>query len=325
MVQNRIAFVSAIALLGLCRTPVSDAKIPAARFAKAFAGDTERLSFTAVRGVLNTISADGSPAAEAAASSLEALRGLPGVVLMVHGTQYDPSRIGLPNPHSTFSHVVRSHLSSELTGVSFAWFSAPLSFKNQFLSFRRGAPTVYGLAKKSLKEQIAPLSRLIEAFPPQWSAVCHSLGCELIRITLESNPHLPKPRRMLLLSGDLREDALDRLSFAEGLEVFAVRSESDFPLSRSGFRKESKPFWKGEQARRSKWVDFVFSPAELEKGRRFSFDYNNRRRYWDHMATFEFGETWKVYNDFLVHGLPLRTSIPQLRRIQLADAKNNRL
>ena len=33
--------------------------------------------------------------------------------------------------------------------------------------------------------------------------------------------------------------------------------------------------------------------------------YGRRRLFWDHMATFEFEETWPVYNGFLLNGFPL--------------------
>lgn len=312
----------AVTVLAMCKHMAVASEPSAGRFARSFSSDVQRLSFTGDRSILRTIRFDGTRSFAAETKDLKSLRNLRSVVLIVHGTQYDPRRAGLLNPHATFAHVIRSHLDSTLYGVSFGWFSVPFSIKNQLLSFGSLTPTIYGLARKRLDEETIPLSKLIGALPPQWSAICHSLGCELLQLTLETHPALPKPRRILLLSGDLREDAFDHLALAAKISVLAVRSEADFPLARSAFRRESKPFWSGKKLRRSKWVDMVFDPEELGKGRRFSFSYSNRRRFWDHMAAFEFDEPWQVYNDFLTGGLPLRSNIPQLRSVQPATTRN---
>jgi hypothetical protein len=281
---------------------------PEDRFASRLTDEVRRLSFTGHKGALYAVRSDGGRADVAGAAELAHLKALTGAVLLVHGSQYDPSRVGLPNPYSTFAHVVRTHLDSNLTGVSFGWYSAPWSIRNQFAAFFRGSFSVYALARRNLDPQVQPLAALIRALPPEWSAVCHSVGCELIRRALDSDPLLPRPRRVLLLSGDLREALFDRFAATSGIEVLAVRSKSDRPLGRSAFRKESQPFWAGKAQRTSAWTDLMFYPESLEKGGRWSLRYRHRRRFWDHMATFEFDQPWNVYNGFLRNGLPVSAS-----------------
>jgi hypothetical protein len=279
--------------------------LPANRFTRTLTEEVRALSFTGYKGMLHAVHGDGGRGAPIEARDLTHLSALNGVVLLVHGSQYDPGRVGPPNPYSTFAHVVRSHLDPSLTGISFGWNSAPFNLKNQFAAFFRGSLSVYGLAGRNLDGNVPPLTALIRAFPPVWRAVCHSLGCELIQRTLAADPSLPRPKRMLLLSGDLREARLDRLAAADGIEVLAVRSDRDFPLARSAFRKESRAFWAGNAPRIGLWTDLTFHPEALEKGGRWSLRYKHRRRYWDHMATFEFGEPWPTYNRFLVSGPPV--------------------
>jgi hypothetical protein len=110
---------------------------------------------------------------------------------------------------------------------------------------------------------------------------------------------------MLLLSGDLREAHFDRIAAASGIEVLAVRSHRGFPLARSAFRKESRAFWADTAPRSAAWTDMTFYPERLEKGGRWSLRYKHRRRYWDHMATFEFHQPWSTYNRFFVSGPPV--------------------
>jgi hypothetical protein len=282
---------------------------PADRFARTLADDVRALSFSGYRGALHAVRHDGGLGAPAGNADLAHLRQTSGVVLLVHGSQYDPKRVGLPNPYSTFAHVVRSQLDPSLTAVSFGWNSVPFNVKNQFAALFRGRFSVYSMARRNLGEQKAPLIRLIRALPSAWSAVCHSLGCELIHRTLAADPSLPRPRRLLLLSGDLREASFDQLATASGIQVLAVRSHRDFALARSAFRNESAAFWSGRATRSAAWTDLTFHPEQLEKGGRWSLRYKHRRRYWDHMATFEFREPWATYNAFLVNGPPVATEL----------------
>lgn len=299
-------YVALSMALSIGLSPVlADSAPPADRFTKVLTEDVRALSFTSHKQVLHAVRDDGGPAGKVEPADLSRLHTLDRVVLLVHGSQYDPERTGLLNPYSTFAHVVRSHLDPSVTAVSFGWYSAPFSVKNQLIAWFRGSLMVYGLARKSLESQLQPLDALIRALPPTWSAICHSVGCELIRRTLDADSSLPRPRRMLLLSGDLREDLLDQFAATNHVQVLAVRSWRDLPLARSHFRKSSGPYWTGERQRTSQWTDLMFSPDLLEKGGRWSFRYSRRRRFWDHMATFEFAEPWSTYNQFLLSGPPV--------------------
>lgn len=299
------ATITALIAIGCSALATSAGAQPADRFTRTLTEDARAISFAGYRGALHAVRRDGGRDTQVAAADLARLRDLTGAVLLVHGSQYDPGRVGLPNPFSTFAHVVRSHLAPTLTGVSFGWNSVPFNLKNQFAAFFRGRFSVYGLARRNLDGQVAPLSTLIRALPPVWSAVCHSLGCELIQRALVADPSLPRPARMLLLSGDLREGTFDRLAAASGIQVLAVRSHGDRALGGSAFRGESRVYWNGTAMRTAVWTDLAFYPERLEKGGRWSLRYKHRRRYWDHMATFEFAEPWMVYNQFLIAGPPV--------------------
>jgi hypothetical protein len=112
------------------------------------------------------IRGDGARGAPVDATDLAHLRTVAGAVLLVHGSQYDPGRVGVPNPYSTFAHVLRSRLDPSLTGVSFGWNSAPFNLKNQLTAFFRGSLSVYGLARRNLDGQVPTLTALIRALPP---------------------------------------------------------------------------------------------------------------------------------------------------------------
>jgi hypothetical protein len=262
------------------------------------------LSFTGAKGVLYKVGKDALSTEVLKSTDATEIRHIATPVLIVHGTQYDPGKTGLPNPHLTFAHVVRTNMSDDLAGVSFGWFSAPFNLRNQLKSFLHGRATIYGLANKGLASQIDPLRELIALLPPEWTAVCHSIGCELLRRTLASHPNVTKPTRVLLLSGDLDEGAFQRFSEVNGIQVLAVRAVADRSLWFSRFRRRTAPFWKGQRPRSGQWMDLYFYPDLIEKGGRWSFSYRHRRRFWDHMSTFEFQEPWVLYNQFLRNGLP---------------------
>jgi hypothetical protein len=294
------AWLSLSLLALICFVPaIGSAEPRRDRLATTLPEAVRRLSFSAYRGVLHTVREDGGLGTPVGPSERAALKDVSNVVLLVHGSQYDPSRTGLPNPHATFGHVVRTHLDAKLTAVSFGWDSAPWSVKRQFAALFRGSLGVYVLARRNLDKHVPPLRTLIAALPPDWSAVCHSLGCELLLRTLDADPTLPRPRRIVLLSGDLREASFDRMAAASGMQVLAVRARRDFALSRSHFRRESRGFWTGRARRTSAWTDLMFYPERFEKGGRWSFRYSKKRRFWDHMSTFEFAQPWGVYNRFL--------------------------
>lgn len=297
--------ITLLIVIGCAVYPAGASAQAADRFTRTLSDEVRSLSFAGHQGMLHAVRGDGGRGAAIGPADLAHLRSLSGAVLLVHGSQYDPGRVGLPNPYSTFAHVVRSHLDASLTGVSFGWNSAPFNLKNQFAAFFRGRLSVYSLARRNLDEQVAPLTVLIRALPPAWSVVCHSLGCELIHRVLAADPSLPRPARVLMLSGDLREARFDQLAKAGGIQVLAVRAHGDLALARSAFRTESRVYWNGTAARTAAWTDLTLYPEMLEKGGRWSFRYKHRRRFWDHMSTFEFDAPWTAYNRFLVNGPPV--------------------
>lgn len=291
------------------------------RLGTSLSSDRVALSFTGSEGALYRVGSNALSAEVLQPTDGRELRCVAAPVLIIHGTQYDPGKTGLSNPHLTFAHVVRANMRSDLTGVSFGWFSAPLNFRNQFKALRLGSATVYGLAHKSLASEIPSLGRLIGLLPPRWTAICHSMGCELLRRALASHPDMSKPMRVLLLSGDLDERAFEQFSDVYGIQVLAVRAKADHTLSFSRFRQQSSPYWSGRAPRRGEWLDLVFYPELIEKGGRWSARYGRRRRFWDHMSTFEFQQPWAIYSEFLRDGLPLRLPDGKLLRVVTAPPR----
>ena len=290
-----------IVLAGACATektmPENRAELNESwKFSAELPEEYQRHSFNIVQGQIHEIGPAGLSAARIGPADAAARLGESRRIILIHGTMYDPDAAGLDNPHLTVFQVIRAQVGDRAALSGIGWPSAPFSAKNLGAAWGKGRLGWYGLAQENALATEAPLAEMLAQTRAPYDVICHSLGCDILRRLVRAGH--ARPGRVLMLAPDTDYADMARWSRETGTPILQVTASRDGVLGFGQYARRNRDFTPPgtDGPYRTILIDV---DHYLPGGARLSRDYENPRRYLDHMAPLEIPELWPVYLEFL--------------------------
>lgn len=266
------------------------------KFTERLPDNYRRNSFNIVDGRIYEISQEGLSKTPVSPDQFQARLGEGRRVIMIHGTMYDPDAPGLANPHLTIFQAIRAQVGDRAVLSGIGWPSAPFTARNLGLAWGKGRLSWYGLAIENADETVQTLSGRMPDGSAQYSFICHSIGCDIVRqLVREAGA---RPEHVLMLAPDTDYADMSRWAQETGTPVLQVNASRDGVLGFGRYAGRNRNFAPPQNngPYRSVLVDVDHYLPGLA---RYSADYVNPRRYLDHMAPIEIPELWPNYLQFL--------------------------